>query len=345
MRGGASAAGDPLPPARRALGGGGAAERGRRGADGARGARRGLDGAGVLVGQRAADRRSARARASWPSGRSRPPRRWPTTCGSGWAAARWRSRSGAAGDVEAGLAALAPVLPLLHGEGAPPFLPEVGRALGLLHLWAGDAEAAFRLARGRGGLDRRRLPTYLARAGDAAARDGVASDRAGGGGGGGRGARGRSWRASATCRARARGCARPMQGRAPRGAGDPRGPRAASGRGGRASRRSRRRDRFGRAGRAAAGRRGRGSHGDRPAGAARGSSRPPPRRARRRLRRGLARPARRSRSTRRRPTPAAPAAPAAGPTAAGRASRPPSARSWRWRSRACRTRRSARGCS
>ena len=51
---------------------------------------------------------------------------------------------GAGGDVPAGLVALAPVLPLLEGEGAAPFLPEVGRALGLLHLWAGDPEAAFR---------------------------------------------------------------------------------------------------------------------------------------------------------------------------------------------------------
>jgi ATP/maltotriose-dependent transcriptional regulator MalT len=69
---------------------------------------------------------------------------------------------GAAGDVPAGLAALAPVLPLLEGEGAAPFLPEVGRALGLLHLWAGDAEAAVRWLSAEAGSTDGGLPTYLA---------------------------------------------------------------------------------------------------------------------------------------------------------------------------------------
>ena len=69
---------------------------------------------------------------------------------------------GAAGDVPAGLAALAPVLPLLEGEGAAPFLPEVGRALGLLHLWAGDPEAAFRWLSAEAASTDGGSPTYLA---------------------------------------------------------------------------------------------------------------------------------------------------------------------------------------
>jgi len=69
---------------------------------------------------------------------------------------------GVAGDVPAGLAALAPVLPLLEGEGAAPFLPEVGRALGLLHLWEGDAEAAVRWLSAEAGSTDGGLPTYLA---------------------------------------------------------------------------------------------------------------------------------------------------------------------------------------
>ena len=69
---------------------------------------------------------------------------------------------GTAGDVRAGLAALEPILPLVTGTGAAPFLPEVGRALGLLHLWAGDAErAAGRLSAEAASTDGGR-PTYLA---------------------------------------------------------------------------------------------------------------------------------------------------------------------------------------
>ena len=69
---------------------------------------------------------------------------------------------GTEGDVAGGLAALAPVLPLVEGAGAAPFLPEVGRALGLLHLWAGDAEAAVRWLSAEAGSTDGGLPTYLA---------------------------------------------------------------------------------------------------------------------------------------------------------------------------------------
>ena len=65
---------------------------------------------------------------------------------------------GAGGDVAGGLAALAPVLPLMEGA----FLPEVGRALGLLHLWAGDADAAVRWLSAEAGSTDGGLPTYLA---------------------------------------------------------------------------------------------------------------------------------------------------------------------------------------
>ena len=69
---------------------------------------------------------------------------------------------GTGGDVEGGLAALAPVLPLVTGDGAAPFLPEVGRALGLLHLWAGDAPAAVRRLSAEAGSTDGGSPTYLA---------------------------------------------------------------------------------------------------------------------------------------------------------------------------------------
>ena len=69
---------------------------------------------------------------------------------------------GAAGDVPAGLAALEPILPLVTGAGAAPFLPEVGRALGMLHLWAGDPDLAVgRLSAEAASTDGGR-PTYLA---------------------------------------------------------------------------------------------------------------------------------------------------------------------------------------
>ena len=62
----------------------------------------------------------------------------------------------------AGLEALEPILPLVTGTGAAPFLPEVGRALGMLYLWAGDPERAVgRLAAEAASTDGGR-PTYLA---------------------------------------------------------------------------------------------------------------------------------------------------------------------------------------
>ena len=65
---------------------------------------------------------------------------------------------GAAGDVEGGVAALAPVRALADDV----FLPEVNRALGVLHLWAGEPDAAIaRLAVEARSTDGGR-PTYLA---------------------------------------------------------------------------------------------------------------------------------------------------------------------------------------
>ena len=64
-----------------------------------------------------------------------------------------------AGDVDGGLEALAPVVPLLE---AAPFLPEVNRALGLLHLWAGEPGEAVRRLRAEAGSTDGGQPTYLA---------------------------------------------------------------------------------------------------------------------------------------------------------------------------------------
>ena len=65
---------------------------------------------------------------------------------------------GAAGDLEGGVAALAPVRALADDV----FLPEVNRALGVLHLWAGEPDAAIaRLAVEARSTDGAR-PTYLA---------------------------------------------------------------------------------------------------------------------------------------------------------------------------------------
>jgi predicted ATPase/DNA-binding CsgD family transcriptional regulator len=65
---------------------------------------------------------------------------------------------GAGGDIDGGFAALAPVRALADDV----FLPEVNRALGLLHLWAGQPDRAIvRLAAEAGSTDRGR-PTYLA---------------------------------------------------------------------------------------------------------------------------------------------------------------------------------------
>ena len=68
---------------------------------------------------------------------------------------------GAGGDVPGGLAALAPVLPLVAGADTP-FLPEVDRALGTLHLWAGDAEEALGWLTAEARSTDGGLPTYLA---------------------------------------------------------------------------------------------------------------------------------------------------------------------------------------
>ena len=240
---------------------------------------------------------------------------------------------GAAGDVPAGLAALAPVLPLLEGEGAAPFLPEVGRALGLLHLWAGDPEAAVRWLSAEAASTDGGSPTYLAvRAMPPLA---TALRRVG-----------RDEEADAVA-ARAVELARERD--MPAVLAD-----ALAEQGLHHEALAIRAD-----------------HGLRlglvesleALGTGRSTTRGcwarrPPHERRWVCRRRAAEPrddarpwrrrgarARRCRWRRRRSTPAAPAAPAAGPTPAGKASRPPSARSSGWRSRGSRTRRSAPGCS
>lgn len=65
---------------------------------------------------------------------------------------------GAAGDIDGGFAALAPVRALADDV----FLPEVNRALGLLHLWAGDARSAIDRLRVEAGSTDGGRPTYLA---------------------------------------------------------------------------------------------------------------------------------------------------------------------------------------
>jgi predicted ATPase/DNA-binding CsgD family transcriptional regulator len=67
---------------------------------------------------------------------------------------------GAAGDVGAGLAALDPLLPLV--DDAAVFLPDVARALGTLHLWAGDAERAVRRLAAEAASSDGGQPTFLA---------------------------------------------------------------------------------------------------------------------------------------------------------------------------------------
>jgi DNA-binding CsgD family transcriptional regulator len=69
---------------------------------------------------------------------------------------------GSAGDVDGGWAALAPVLPLVEATEGAPFLPEVGRALGLLSLWAGEFDAAVRWLSAEAASTDGGLPTYLA---------------------------------------------------------------------------------------------------------------------------------------------------------------------------------------
>jgi predicted ATPase/DNA-binding NarL/FixJ family response regulator len=67
---------------------------------------------------------------------------------------------GAGGDVEAGLAALEPVRPLV-ADGTR-FLPEVNRALGTLHLWAGEGEQAAEWLEAEAGSTDGGRPTFLA---------------------------------------------------------------------------------------------------------------------------------------------------------------------------------------
>ena len=69
---------------------------------------------------------------------------------------------GSAGDLDGGWAALAPVLPLVEASEGAPFLPEVGRALGLLSLWAGEFDAAVRWLSAEAASTDGGLPTYLA---------------------------------------------------------------------------------------------------------------------------------------------------------------------------------------
>jgi predicted ATPase/DNA-binding CsgD family transcriptional regulator len=67
---------------------------------------------------------------------------------------------GAAGDVSAGLAALDPLLALV--DDAAVFMPDVARALGTLHLWAGDAEQAVRRLSAEAASRDGGQPTFLA---------------------------------------------------------------------------------------------------------------------------------------------------------------------------------------
>lgn len=69
---------------------------------------------------------------------------------------------GAAGDLDAGLAALEPVRSLVAAEEGAGFLPEVRRALGLLHLWAGEADAALAFLAAEAASMDSGQPTYLA---------------------------------------------------------------------------------------------------------------------------------------------------------------------------------------
>ncbi|WP_320670052.1 helix-turn-helix transcriptional regulator [Patulibacter defluvii] len=80
---------------------------------------------------------------------------------SGIARAALALAHGSAGDVDGGLDALAPLVLLLEGDGAP-FVPEVARALGLLHGAAGDDERALRWLRVEADSTDGGAPTYLA---------------------------------------------------------------------------------------------------------------------------------------------------------------------------------------
>ena len=265
---------------------------------------------------------------------------------------------GAGGDVPAGLAALAPVLPLVAGADTRRSCPRSGARSGRCTCGRATPRQALGWLAAEAALDRRRPADLPRRPRPAGARRRAAADRPGRGGGGDRRARGRA-------RPRARDARR--AGRRPRRAGAPARGEDEAALDLHHEALAIRADHGLRAGvveslealaalgtgHAGAGRRG--SWPPRlPPRRAVAAGRPsiaPTRRcealraswARASTRRGARAP--RSRSTRRRPTPAAPAAPAAAPTTAGRASRRPSSRSCGWPSTASRTRRSARACS
>jgi predicted ATPase/DNA-binding NarL/FixJ family response regulator len=69
---------------------------------------------------------------------------------------------GAGGDVAVGLAVLEPVRPLVADPSGARFLPEVNRALGLLHLWAGEPDEAIRWLTAEASSTDGGQPTYLA---------------------------------------------------------------------------------------------------------------------------------------------------------------------------------------
>jgi predicted ATPase/DNA-binding CsgD family transcriptional regulator len=69
---------------------------------------------------------------------------------------------GTAGDVTAGLAVLEPVRALVADPAGTRFLPEVNRALGLLHLWAGESGEAVRWLAAEASSTDGGEPTYLA---------------------------------------------------------------------------------------------------------------------------------------------------------------------------------------
>lgn len=69
---------------------------------------------------------------------------------------------GSGGELEAGLAALGPIVRLIPDGDATPFVPEVGRALGLLRLWAGDPASALRWLSAEAASSDGGRPTFLA---------------------------------------------------------------------------------------------------------------------------------------------------------------------------------------
>ena len=202
----------------------------RRGAGGAGRARGRLDRARVLVGERAADRRSrGGARAGRALGGHRGAARGPPADRDGAQRAGARAghggrRGGRARGARSGPAAGGRsgrgTVPARGGPRARPAAPVGGRRRG------GGAVAV-----GRGGLDRRRPADLPRRPGDAAARGGAAFHRACGGGlcrdrARGRAGAGAGHARRAGGRAGRAGVAGGRAGPPPRGAGDPGRPRA-----------------------------------------------------------------------------------------------------------------------